>query len=62
MRKYEYMVVYSFQNGIGRIKITMEKPIENYKDVEQLDTTIRKANGTLNAFVTNFKLLREYEE
>lgn len=62
MKKYEYMVVYSVRGGVGRIKITSEKLIQSYDDVENLDNIIRKHNGLSTAFVTNFKLLREYEE
>lgn len=62
MKKYEYMVVYSVRGGVGRIKITSEKLIQSYDDVESLDNIIRKHNGLSTAFTTNFKLLREYEE
>ncbi len=61
MKKYEYMVVYSFQHGTGRIAITAEKPISSYDDIENIDKTIRKANGLETAFAIDFKLLREYE-
>ena len=37
MKKYEYMVVYSVRGGVGRIKITSEKLIQSYDDVESLD-------------------------
>lgn len=40
--KYEYMVIYSFGNGIGRICITGDKEILSYADVESLDTIIRE--------------------
>ena len=62
MKKYEYMVVYSVRGGVGRIRITSEKLIQSYDDVENLDNIIRKHNGLSTAFATNFKLLREYEE
>lgn len=62
IKKYEYMVTYSYQNGIGRICVTTTRPIQNYDDVENLDITIREANGFDNAFATNFILLRTYFE
>ncbi|NEZ48034.1 hypothetical protein FDF74_12770 [Clostridium niameyense] len=62
MKKYEYMVIYSFGQGIGRIQITTLKLIENYDDVETLDKIIREHNGIDNAFAIDFKLLREYTE
>ena len=62
IKKYEYMVVYSFLGGLGRIQIITEKPIESYDDVQSLDETIKKSNGLTNVFATDFKLLREYEE
>lgn len=62
MKIYEYMVVYSFQNGVGRSRIRTEKPIKTYTDVERLDTVIKESNGMPKAFVTDFKLLRIYKE
>lgn len=62
MKKYEYMVVYSFPGGIGRIQITTENPVKNYADVEKFDETIRESNGISNAFAIDFKLLRKYKE
>lgn len=60
--KYEYMVVYSFNNGTGRICITRDKEILNYDDVESLDKTIRETNGITSAFAIDFKLLRKYAD
>lgn len=62
LKKYEYMVVYSFNLGIGRVQIITPKPIKTYIDVENLDKTVKEHNGITNAMVIDFKLLREYEE
>lgn len=62
MEKYEYMVIYSFNQGKGRIQIVTPKPIESYDDVEALDKTIREHNKIDKAFVIDFKLLRKYKE
>lgn len=62
MKKYEYMVVYSFQGGVGRIQLTSEKLVETYTDVEKFDAIIRESTRMPNAFTTDFKLLREYEK
>ncbi|MNL91426.1 hypothetical protein D3C81_11610 [compost metagenome] len=60
--KYEYMVIYSFGNGTGRICITRDKKILSYADVESLDNVIRETNGHMTAFVIDFKLLRKYRD
>lgn len=62
MKKYEYMVIYSLNNGIGRIRIISEKFIKSYDDIERIDEIIRGYKGMETALVINFKLLREYEE
>ena len=62
MKKYEYMVVYSFSQGMGRIQIITQKSIASYDDVEALDKTIREHNGINKAFAIDFKLLKEYTE
>ena len=62
MRKYEYMVVYQHNTGVGRMQIITTKKVESYEDVEKLDQTIRNSNKIMSSFVTNFKLLREFDE
>ena len=62
MKKYEYMVIYSLNNGIGRIRIISEKFIKSYDDIERIDEIIRGYKGMETALVIDFKLLREYEE
>ena len=62
MKKYEYMVVYSLNNGIGRMRIISKKFIKSYDDIERIDEIIRGYKGMETALVINFKLLREYEE
>ena len=62
MKLYEYMVNYAFNNGIGRIQITKSEPIRSYDDVESLDKFIKSEKKIDNLFVTDFKLLRVYEE
>lgn len=61
MKQYEYMVLYNFPNGNGRIQITRKRPIESYADVEELDEFIQKNNAMEKAYVYDFKLLRVYE-
>jgi hypothetical protein len=60
MKVYEYMVVYSIQNGNGRCSITRDKKIKSYDDIEVLDKVVRDLNGMETSFVTYFKLLRTY--
>lgn len=62
MKKYEYMVIYSLNNGIGRMRIISEKLIKSYDDIERIDEIIRGYKGMETALVIDFKLLREYEE
>lgn len=66
MKKYEYMVIYSFKNnftqGTGRVCIVLGNSIQSYSEIEELDKTIRKHHGMESAFVIDYKLLREYEE
>lgn len=62
MKKYEYMVIYSLNNGIGRMRIISEKFIKSYDDIERIDEIIRGYKGMETALVIDFKLLREYEE
>ena len=62
MKKYEYMVIYSLNNGIGRMRIISKKFIKSYDDIERIDEIIRGYKEMETALVINFKLLREYEE
>lgn len=62
MKMYEYMVVYNFPNGNGRIEIKRNRPIESYDDVVELDKFISSNNSIKNLYVADFKLLRVYEE
>ena len=59
---YEYMVVYSMQNGAGRIQITRTKEINSYSELEELDKYISGYCNIPKVIVTDFKLLRTYEK
>lgn len=59
--KYEYMVCYTIPNGTGRLFITLDKPIESYIDVENLDKIVKEKMGLDNLFVSNFILLRKFK-
>lgn len=34
MKLYEYMVIYTFSNGTGRIQIRASEPIRSYEEKE----------------------------
>lgn len=62
MVKYEYMVIYHFQNGFGRICITMDKKIKEYADIEKIDAYLKEQCPEYRGIiVTDFKLLRSYK-
>ena len=58
---YEYAVIYSVPNGIGRICITRDRPIKSYSDLQELDKFISEKNDLANLFVINYKLLRTFK-
>lgn len=58
--KYEYMVSYTIPNGSGRVFITLDNAIKNYKDIENLDNMVKKEFKNERLFVSNFILLRKY--
>jgi len=62
LEMYEYMVVYNFPNGNGRIEIKRDRPIQSYDDVVGLDKFISKSNNIKNLYVADFKLLRICKE
>ena len=62
MKLYEYMVIYTFSNGTGRIQIRASEPIRSYDDIVKLDKFIKDKKKLDKLFVTDFKLLRVYEE
>ena len=61
MKVYEYMVNYCYPTGKGRMRISTHDKIESYEDVETVDKVVRDESAKPKAFVTDFKLLREYE-
>lgn len=62
MLKYEYMIVYSSLEGDGRCSLIRDREIENYDDIEDVDTQIKELNNMHNKFVIDFKLLREFQD
>ncbi|MGJ0846496.1 hypothetical protein ACR77J_07400 [Tissierella praeacuta] len=62
MKMYEYMLIYYLNNGTGRTCVTRNRKIESYKDIEELDKEIRRCSGIDQLFITDFKLIREYED
>ena len=59
---YEYMIIYSIPNGMGRICVTRDNPINSYDDLEELDRFIKEQNGLANLFVIDYKLLRKFRK
>ena len=57
---FEYMVVYSFPNGTGRVSITTPKRIKSYHQIEEIDQTIREMNNFPKAFVVHYKFIRMF--
>lgn len=68
MKKYEYMVIYLFPNGSGRMFINSDKKIESIEDVEKLDDFLRSDKFITDLpkhlkekiYVSDFKLLKSY--
>lgn len=65
MSKFEYLLITLGKNGLGRITITLDKPITDADTLLQLDEALRKQSeqdgekdDTL--FVLNYKLLKSY--
>ena len=62
MKLYEYMIIYFLGNGIGRVQFTRSEPIRSYDDVVKVEKVIKDEKKLDNLFITDFKLLRVYEE
>lgn len=62
MKLYEYMIIYVFDSGLGRIQFTRSEPIRSYDDVVKVEKVINGEKKLDNLFITYFKLLRVYEE
>ena len=62
MKLYEYMIIYFLGNGIGRVQVTRSEPIRSYDDVVKVEKVIKDEKKLDNLFITDFKLLRVYEE
>lgn len=62
MKRYEYMINYSYPRGRGRMRIVSSDKIKSYEDIEKIDEVVRSNKNDPKAFVTDFKLLREYDE
>lgn len=56
MDQYQYMVPYSFGNGVGRAFITRTAPMSTPEDIEDIEKQLREKNGYMCA-VTGFFLL-----
>jgi len=61
MRVYEYMVIYNYKEGIGRICVTRNQKISSYDDIEEIDKFIAEKKGLPIAVTTDYKLLSSYE-
>ena len=67
--KYEYLIVFLSQHGRNdstttRSLITLDKPIESFADINLLENelAIGLGKGYSKTSVTNFILVRSYEE
>lgn len=62
MRRYQYLVAYSFQGGVGRTFVTCTEPIDSDDRVESVERSIRVSNGIETVAMMNFQLLRCYDD
>ena len=62
MKLYEYMIIYVFDSGVGRVQFTRGEPIRSYDDVGRVEKVINDEKKLDNLFITDFKLLRVYEK
>lgn len=58
---YEYMIVYQYEEGCGRVFLERNLTIESDKDIERIDKQLEDMTGHKSVIVTDFKLLRSYE-
>lgn len=70
MKKYEYMILYEYPTGKGRVFLTLNYEINSKEDIKKIDKSLRSDNSVLklnkhlrcNVYVSDFKLLRVYVE
>jgi hypothetical protein len=60
--KYEYMIIYETEIGIGRCCLTTITPIDTFEKITEIDKMLVDKNHFRQAMVVNFKLLRKIKE
>lgn len=65
MSQYEYMILYMGKNGLGRVTMTLDRPITDVDTIMKIDETLREqedgeGNKDETIFVLNYKLLKSY--
>ena len=65
MKKYEYLVAYTFQNttgsGNGRVFVTRDAPIGYAEDIEAIEA-IQNERNNFKCAVMSFQLLRTFKD
>lgn len=62
---YYYFIVYYYENinatGIGRLQITIDKKIDDFDTIEQIEQTIKNRfdEKSTSVIIVNYKLLNQ---
>lgn len=62
MKRYQYLVAYSFRSGTGRTFVTCSDPIDSVDRVESVERSIQDNNGLDSVAMISFQLLRSYDD
>ena len=62
---YEYLLIYIGKNGLGRVNMTLDRPITDTQTLTDLDNLLKNQENELGEkdetiFVINYKLLKSY--
>ena len=62
---YEYLLIYIGKNGLGRVTMTLDRPITDTQTLTDLDNLLKNQENELGEkdetiFVINYKLLKSY--
>lgn len=60
-RKYEYLVKYNYNGGIGTFKCIMAKPITSFNDIGKIKGYLEEMHGLENVGVESYILVSKRE-
>ena len=57
--KYKYLIAYSYESGVGRVFVTVDKPLNTTERILKVEDSLQSDSGVSNLLILNIIKLKK---